>query len=143
MPVKYKLNGGGGTIMKIQQRRVRDVVILAIRGDITMDNGDAARLADMVRRHIDLGRNQLLLDLSHVRYVDSAGLGEMVQALVAATNRGGALKLLHVTDRLNDLLILTRLLTVFNCFDDEADAIASFEPRRTPIDASVQEHHAR
>jgi anti-sigma B factor antagonist len=128
--------------MDIQQRRVSGVVVLAIRGDITMDNGDAERLADVVRRHLDVGRNQLLLDLSRVRYVDSAGLGEMVHALVAARNRGGALKLLHVTDRLNDLLILTRLLTVFDCFDDEAEAIDSFEPRRAPIEASVHEHHA-
>jgi anti-sigma B factor antagonist len=128
--------------MDIQERRVRDVVVLAIRGDITMDHGGASRLADVVRRHLDLGRKRLLLDLSHVRYVDSAGLGEMVQALVAARHRGGALKLLHVTDRLNDMLILTRLLTVFDCFDEEAEAIDSFTSPRERINqvAATQQH---
>ena len=63
-----------------------------------------------------------------MRYVDSAGLGELVQAYSAARNRGGTVKMLHVTDRMNDLLVVTKLLTVFECFDSEADAVESFEP---------------
>ena len=70
-----------------------------------------------------------MLDLGRVRYVDSAGLGELVQAFSAVRNRGGAIKLLNLTKRLNDLLVLTRLLTIFDCFDHEADALASFAPQ--------------
>ncbi len=72
-----------------------------------------------------------MLDLGHVRYIDSAGLGELIHAFAAVTNRGGAMKLLNVTKRVNELLILTRLLTVFESFDTEEEALASFPAART------------
>lgn len=118
--------------MDIQQRAVGDVVVLSVHGDITMGVA-ATRLADAVRRALARNQSHLLLDLGHVRYVDSAGLGELVQAFSAARNRGGTLKLLHVTDRLNDLLVVTRLLTVFDCFDREADAVESFSREIRPL----------
>jgi anti-sigma B factor antagonist len=68
-----------------------------------------------------------VLDLGRVRYVDSAGLGELVQAFSAVRTRGGEMKLLNVTKRLNNLLVVTRLLTVFDCYDQEADALAGFD----------------
>ena len=71
-------------------------------------------------------QKQLLVDLGGVSYVDSAGLGEMVQAYATTKNRGGALKLVNVTKRLRDLLVVTKLVTVFDTFDDEASALASF-----------------
>ena len=82
-----------------------------------------------MRSALNEGHDRLVLDLGHVRYVDSAGLGELVQAFSAVRNRGGDMKLLKVTKRLNDLLIVTRLLTVFDCFDQESEALASFEPQ--------------
>ena len=112
--------------MTIEQRTVGDVAVLSVKGDITMGEGGASRVADMVRSTLQEGRNRIVLDLGHVRYVDSAGLGQLVQSFSAARNRSGALKLLNVSQRLNDQLVLTRLLTVFECFDDESDAIASF-----------------
>ena len=115
--------------MDIQQRTVGGVVVLTIMGDISMNGAGMTPVADVVRSELQQGHNRLLLDLGHVRYVDSAGLGELVQAYSAARNRGGALKLLNVTKRLNDLLVVTRLLTVFECFDREAAALASFEPQ--------------
>ena len=115
--------------MNIEQRRVGDVLVLSITGDITMNGTGGAQVADKVRSALQGGRNRIVLDLGHVRYVDSPGLGDLVQALSAARNRGGALKLLNVTRRLNDLLVVTKLLTVFDCFDQESEALASFEPQ--------------
>jgi len=115
--------------MNIEQRTVGDVVVLSISGDIAMNGTGASRVADKVRSVLQEGHDRLVLDLGRVRYVDSAGLGELVQAFSAVRNRGGAMKLLNVTKRLNDLLVVTKLLTVFDCFDQESEALASFEPQ--------------
>jgi anti-sigma B factor antagonist len=124
-------------IMDIKERLVGDVVILAIRGDITMSDDGGNPVADAVRLALYRGHDHLVLDLGAVRYVDSAGLGELVQAYAAAHTRGGELKLLHVTDRINDLLVLTRLLTVFECFDTEPEVIESFRSLvAVPADAT-------
>jgi anti-sigma B factor antagonist len=112
--------------MDIERRHVGTVVVLTVHGDITQANSAATRIADIARREIDFGHRNLLLDLAHVRYVDSAGLGELVRAFSAVKNRGGALKLVHLTDRVNSLLVVTKLLTVFEWFDSEAEAIDSF-----------------
>ena len=116
--------------MKIEQRTVGDVIVLSIRGDIVMNGTGVTELADKVRSELHQGHEHLLLDLSRIRYVDSAGLGELVHALSAVRNRGGAMKLLSVTKRLNDLLIVTKLLTAFECFDEEGEAVASFDAER-------------
>jgi anti-sigma B factor antagonist len=115
--------------MKIEQRTVGDVVVLSISGDIAMNGAGATRVADKVRSLLQEGHTRLLLDLGHVRYVDSAGIGELVHAFSAVRNRGGAMKLLNVNSRLNDLLVVTKLLMVFECFDQESEALASFEPQ--------------
>lgn len=112
--------------MTIDRRTINDVVVLKVSGDITMTAMQTAPLADTVRSLLHDGHNSLVLDLGHVRYVDSAGLGEMVAAFSATRARGGALKLLNVTKRLTDLLIVTKLLLVFDCFDLESEALASF-----------------
>lgn len=112
--------------MKIEQRTAGDVAIVKITGDITLNKGGDVLLKDKVQSLIQQGQKHILLDLSDVSYVDSAGLGELVQAYATTKNRGGALKLLNVTKRLEDLLVVTKLLTVFDTFDAEADALASF-----------------
>jgi anti-sigma B factor antagonist len=112
--------------MTFEQRTVGDVVVLSIIGDIAMNGAGACLLADRVRSLLQDGHDRLVLDLRHVRYVDSAGLGELVHAFSAVRNRGGAMKLLNMTRRLTDLLVVTRLLTVFDCFDHEVEALASF-----------------
>lgn len=118
--------------MRIERRKVGDVVVLSIRGDITMGESGAIRVADKVRGALQEGHDRLLLDLGYVRYVDSAGLGGLVQAYAAVRNRGGAIKLVNVTKRLNDLLVATRVLTLFDCFDQESEALASFEGYAVP-----------
>jgi anti-sigma B factor antagonist len=112
--------------MQLEQRIVGDVAVVTVNGDITLNRGGDVLLKDKVQSLLQQGHNKIVLDLSGVSYVDSAGLGEMVQAYATTRNRGGALKLHSVTKRLHDLLIVTRLLTVFDVFDSEAEAVASF-----------------
>jgi anti-sigma B factor antagonist len=112
--------------MQIGQRMVGDVAIVEITGDITMSKGGDVMIKDKVNSLLQQGNRKLLLDLGNVSYVDSAGLGQLVQVYATTSHNGGALKLLHVTKRLKDLLVLTKLLTVFESYDDEKEAIASF-----------------
>ena len=81
--------------MKMEQRTVDEVVVLSIVGDIAMNGAGASLLADRVRSLLQDGHDRMVLDLGHVRYVDSAGLGELVHAFSAVRNRGGAIKLLN------------------------------------------------
>jgi len=112
--------------MQLEERVVDDVAVVKVTGDITLNKGGDVLLKDKVQSLLQQGQTKILIDLSGVPYVDSAGLGELVQAFATARNRGGSLKLLHVTKRLHDLLIVTKLLTVFDTFDNEADALKSF-----------------
>jgi anti-sigma B factor antagonist len=112
--------------MQLEQRVAGNVAIIKVTGDITLNKGGDVLLKDKVQSLIQQGQKNLLIDLGGVSYVDSAGLGELVQAYATAKNRGGALKLVNVTKRLRDLLVVTKLLTVFDTFDSEADALASF-----------------
>ena len=88
-------------------------------GDITLNKGGDVLLKDKVQSLIQQGNKNIVIDLSGVAYVDSAGLGELVQAYATTKNKGGALKLVNVTKKLKDLLVVTKLLTVFDTFDDE------------------------
>ena len=112
--------------MELEQRIAGDVAIVKVTGDITLNQGSDAALKDKIQSLLQQSHKHLLVDLSGVSYVDSAGLGELVQAYATTKNRGGALKLLNVTKRLRDLLVVTKLLTVFETFDDETSALASF-----------------
>ncbi len=112
--------------MELEQRIAGDVAIIKVTGDITLNKGGDVLLKVKVQSLLPQGHKHLLVDLSGVSYVDSAGLGELVQAYATTKNRGGALKLLNVTKRLQDLLVVTKLLTVFEAFDNETAALASF-----------------
>jgi anti-sigma B factor antagonist len=112
--------------MQIGQRMVGDVAIVEIAGDITLSKGGDVIIKDKVNSLLQQGNRKLLLDLGNVSYVDSAGLGQLVQVYATTSHNGGALKLLNVTKRLKDLLVLTKLLTVFESYDNEKDAVASF-----------------
>lgn len=112
--------------MQLEQRIVGNVGIIKVTGDITLNKGGDVLVKDKVQSLLQQGHTNLVIDLSAVSYVDSAGLGELVQAYATTKNRGGALKLLNVTKRLRDLLVVTKLLTVFDTYDNEAEALASF-----------------
>jgi anti-sigma B factor antagonist len=113
--------------MQLEEHIVGDVTIITVTGDITLNKGSDVVLRDKVRSLLQQGRTKLLIDLGRVAYVDSAGLGELVQAYITAKNKGGTLKLLKTTKRLEDLLTLTKLVTVFDSYDTEAEAVASFK----------------
>jgi anti-sigma B factor antagonist len=113
--------------MQIGERMVGDVTIVEISGDITMSKGGDVRIKDKVQSLLQQGQRKLLLDLGNVSYVDSAGLGQLVQVYTTTSHHGGALKLMRVTKRLQDLLVLTKLLTVFETYDSEDEAVASFK----------------
>jgi len=112
--------------MLIEERLSGDVAVVEIKGDITLGQGGDVLLKDKVRSLLKRGHRKLLLDLGDVSYVDSAGLGQLVQVYATTSHLGGAMKLVRVGPRLKDLLVLTKLITVFETHETEADALASF-----------------
>jgi anti-sigma B factor antagonist len=114
-----------GDFMTLSERSVGSVTVLDVVGDVKLDEG-AGQLRDKVRSLLQQGKTSLLVNLGAVPYIDSAGLGELVQAYAVAKKQGGALKLVNATKRLKDLLVITKLATVFEMFDDEAAGLASF-----------------
>jgi anti-sigma B factor antagonist len=111
--------------MTVTERAKGAVTVLDVTGNITVGEG-AHILRDKVRSLLQQGSKQLLVNLAGVSYMDSGGLGEMVQAYATVTRQGGSLKLVNATKRLHDLLVITRLSMVFDSFDDEAEAVNSF-----------------
>ena len=112
--------------MHISERASGDIVIVEVSGKITLGEGGDAVLKDKMRSLVQQGYKKVLLNLGDVSYVDSAGLGEIVQAFATVSKNGGTLKLLKLTGRMKDLLSITKLLTVFETFDNEAEAVRSF-----------------
>jgi anti-sigma B factor antagonist len=111
--------------MQIEERVVGDVVVLDLKGRVTLGDGDEL-LKDKVNSLVNRGFKKIVLNLAEVPYVDSAGLGEIVRTYTTVSRQGGSLKLLNLTKRISDLLSITKLLTVFETFDTENDAIKSF-----------------
>ena len=112
--------------MQLEQRIAGNVAIITVTGDITLNKGGDVLLKDKVQSLIQQGNKNIVIDLGGVSYVDSAGLGELVHAYATTKNKGGSLKLLNVTKKLQDLLIVTKLLTVFDTYDNESAALSSF-----------------
>ena len=111
--------------MQIEERAVGDVVVVDVTGKITL--GDATELLkDKVNSLVNQGHTHLVLNLAGVSYMDSAGLGVMMAAYTTAKAQGGSVKLLSLTKRITDLLSITKLSTIFETFDSETDAVASF-----------------
>lgn len=111
--------------MEIEQRPSGDVMILDLKGKLTIGSGDEL-LKDKINSLIQQGHKRLLLNLAAVPYVDSAGLGAIVSSYTTVSREGGSLKLLGLTSRIEDLLAITKLLTVFDTYESESDAVASF-----------------
>jgi anti-sigma B factor antagonist len=104
----------------------RGVVIIDLSGNITLGSGNIF-LKQTLRSLAEQDHKKVLLNLANVAYIDSSGLGELVAGYTAIGKMGGELKLLNLTDRVKDLMMITKLLTVFDAFDDEASAVASFK----------------
>jgi anti-sigma B factor antagonist len=111
--------------MQIGERKVGDVVLLDLKGKVTLGEGDEM-LKDKINSLLNQGHKKIVLNLAGVPYIDSAGLGEIVRTFTTVSRQGGSLKLLNLTKRISDLLAITKLLTVFETFDTETDAVQSF-----------------
>ena len=111
--------------INISERQARDVTVLDLNGKVTIGEGSVA-LRNAIRRLLGEGKNKILLNLGGVGYIDSSGIGELVSSFTAVNKEGGTLKLLNLTQKIQDLLAITKLLTVFDVFDSEAEALSSF-----------------
>lgn len=111
--------------MNIVERQVGDITIIDVQGNIMFEDGDLEVRA-AIARALDAGRKKLILNMAEVPYMDSAGLSELVRTFVAINKRGGRMALLDLTRKVNDLLTIAKLLTVFETFDSEAEAVKSF-----------------
>jgi len=112
--------------MVLNARRLDDVVILDLSGRITMGEGTLI-LRERIQKLLQAGDRKFLLNLADVDYIDSSGLGELVSSFTAVRNNGGLLKLLSLTKRVQDLLQITKLLTVFEVFNSEAEALKTMK----------------
>ena len=112
--------------VNLNTRQVGDVSVVDAAGRITLGEGSSA-LRDALRGLVSGGQKKILLNLGEVSYIDSSGIGELVSGFTSVTNSGGQLKLLSLAKRVKDLLQITKLYTVFDVHEDEAEAIRSFK----------------
>ena len=112
--------------LELKERQAGYVTILDLNGPVRMGEGSIA-LRDTTRRLADEGKKKILLNLGGVKYMDSSGIGELIANYTTVSRQGGQVKLLHLTDKIQDLLVITKLLTVFDAYDNEAEALNSFK----------------
>ena len=112
--------------LDVKERQAGDVTILDLNGDVRIGEG-AISLRDSIRTLADQGKKKVLLNLAGVKYMDSTGVGELIANYTTVKRQGGQLKLLNLTDRIQNLLVITKLLTVFDSYDNEAEALKSFQ----------------
>ena len=112
--------------MRVTTRQKGDVTIVDLNGKITIGAGDIA-LRNAVQQAIDSGSKNVLINLHEVSTIDSSGVVELVSAYTTATNRGIRLKLVNLPDKVADILTITQLITVFDVYDNEEEAIAAFQ----------------
>jgi anti-sigma B factor antagonist len=109
----------------INERRVEDVTILDLKGRERI-RGVTVALHKSIRCLADEGKIRILLDLARVNHIDSVGLGELISSHVTLDDKGGVLKLMNMSESVHELMTITKLLTVFDVYDDEPEALASF-----------------
>lgn len=112
--------------MTITFREISHVTIVDINGRITLGD-ETGKLREAVRKLISDGKKKIVLNLAHVDYIDSSGVGELVSSFTAVRNAGGELKLLNLTKKVHDVLYVTKLYTVFDIKEDEFNAVKSFD----------------
>ena len=112
--------------LDLKERQAGDVTILDLSGEVRIGDSSVA-LRESVRNLADQGKKKLLLNLAGVKYIDSSGIGELIANYTTMSRQGGQLKLLNLTEKVQNLLVITKLLTVFDSYDNEAEALKSFE----------------
>ena len=122
--------------LNIKERQVGDVTILDINGNLRIGEESIA-LRKTIRRLSEEGKKQILLNLAHIAYIDSSGLGELVAGYVSLRRSGGQIKLLHLTQKVSEVMMITKLLTVFDAYEDESEALESFKTAELEAPAPV------
>jgi len=112
--------------LEVTERQAGDVTILDMSGSVRMGEGSVA-LRNAIRGLVEQGKKKILLNLGGVKNVDSSGIGELIANFTTVRREGGQLKLLNLTEKIQNLLVITKLLTVFDAYDNESDALSSFE----------------
>ena len=112
--------------LEVNERQAGDVTILDMNGSVRMGEG-AISLRNSIRGLIDQGKKKILLNLNGVKNIDSSGIGELIANYTTVSRDGGQLKLLNLTEKIQNLLVITKLLTVFDSYDNEAEALNSFK----------------
>ena len=112
--------------LEVKERQAGDITILDMNGAVRIGEGSVA-LRDAVKRLVNDGKKKVLLNLGGVNYMDSTGVGELIANYTTLSREGGQLKLLNLTDRIQNLLVITKLLTVFDAYDNEGEALSSFK----------------
>ena len=112
--------------LDVKERQAGDVSILDLSGEVRIGEGSIS-LRDSIRKLADQGKTKVLLNLGGVKYIDSSGIGELIANYTTISRQGGQLKLLNLTDKIQNLLVITKLLTVFDSYDNEAEALKSFQ----------------
>ena len=110
----------------IDERRIGDVTVLDLKGRVRISGGTTA-LHKSIRCLVGEGKTRILLDLSQVTHIDSSGLGELIASRVTVSNRGGEMKLSHLTERMREILTMANVSTVFDIYENEQEAVASFK----------------
>jgi anti-sigma B factor antagonist len=111
--------------MKTNVRDVGGIQIVDLKGKITIGSGDV-QLRETINQLVDSGKKNILVNMSDVTTIDSSGIGELVGCYTSVTNKGGKLKLLHLPPKISDVLTVTQLITVFDVYETDAEALASF-----------------
>ena len=112
--------------LDVKERQAGDVTILDLNGSVRMGEG-AVALRNAIRNLVEQGKKKILLNLAGVKNIDSSGIGELIANYTTISRDGGQLKLLHLTEKIQNLLVITKLLTVFDSYDNEAEALNSFK----------------
>jgi anti-sigma B factor antagonist len=113
--------------LTITERRSGEVIILDLDGNIRLGEG-TMEFRQLIRQMVQNGEKNILLNLARISYIDSSGLGELVAALTSLQKADAEMKLLHLTRRVNELMMITKLLTIFDVYENEAEALKSFQP---------------
>jgi anti-sigma B factor antagonist len=124
--------------LQISKREVDGVLILDLNGPITIGQGNID-LHRSIRALIEQDHKRILLNLAKVTYIDSSGLGELVAGFTSVEKNGGEIKMVNLTDRVTELMMITKLLTVFDVYDDEKTAISKFKPDPEDLETSPLE----
>ena len=112
--------------LEIKERQAGDVTVLDMNGKIRMGEGSSV-MREAIRKLVGDGKKKILLNLGGVGNIDSSGIGELIANYTTISKQGGQMKLLNLTEKVNDLLVITKLLTVFDVYEDEAAALSSFK----------------